>query len=175
MPNEAYQQERVAEHFSQNWILANRAVSQALGEKGALIARLFDLLLFQYFYQRPDLSDSEVKVGLERLKRHLSPLHLPPAGHPPLGEYLLKEWETFQKEKEAFSKELAVEVIERYLHFISGFSGGEARSVRFIRGLVGFINQRNPDWAAEVREKQKRESPIISVTGLGARSFSEPV
>lgn len=109
------------------------------------------------------MSDLEVKVGLERLNRHFSPLHLPQSGQPPFGEYLLKEWETFQKEREAFPNAIAAEAVEHYLKFVSEFSGSDPRSSRYVRGLVGFLNQRNPEWAKQVREKQKKESPIIRV------------
>lgn len=162
--NETYQQERVAAHFLQSWVQTNREIAQTLGEKGTEIAQFLDFLIFQYLHQGSLLTDLDIVAALDLLKRELGPLYLPGKARPPFGEILLKGWESFQKEKgaEAYPNRLGMEVFTRYRRLVSDFSEEGARSVRFIRGLVGFIHQRNPGLAAGVAAAPA-ESRIIRV------------
>jgi hypothetical protein len=111
---------------------------------------VMEAVIFKYFAQRGTATDAEVIVGMEDLRRRLSPLALPESARSPFGEALWKEMEPVLKET---GPQDAVEAVDAYLRLARAFSDPSLRSHQFLRGLLGFIEQLHPELAEQVRKE----------------------
>ncbi len=147
-----YQQKRLSDQFAH----ARREFYQALfdlgGEKAASLFNLIEVVGFGYFQHRRDGLDTEFIAGMEMLRRTASPLHIPAAPPQAFAEQLKREYETFTKQQaqQAPDTEVAMDVLDRAIKFVTEFSGGTLSSQRFLTGLIGYIKAYHPDLAAHL-------------------------
>jgi len=150
--NSDYQQKRIGDRFA----LDRRAFYQDLfalgGDKAAGFFNLVEVVTFTYFQGRHDGQDGEVIAAIQALRRSVSPLHVPGGPQPVFAEHLKKEYELFLKQQpqHGVDASLAVDVLDRAMKFVEGFSGGGLQSQRFLNGLIGYIKSHHPDVAAHL-------------------------
>jgi hypothetical protein len=145
--HEGYQRGRTAQAFS----VERARVLQALkNQKMITFLAVMEAVIFKYFAQRGAATDAEVIVGMEDLRRRLSPLALPESARSPFGEALWKEMESVVKETDPHA---AVEAVDAYLKLARSFSDSLLRSHQFLRGLLGFIEQLHPELAEQIRKE----------------------
>ncbi len=68
-------------------------------------------------------------------------------------------------EGEKIDEQLATDVLDRGLTFITEFSGTGLRSTRFLSGLIGFLNSQHPDVAAQLAKLGETSGGIIVPSG----------
>jgi hypothetical protein len=155
--NSEYQQKRIGDRFA----LARRDFYKELfdlgGEKAAALFNLIEVVSFSYFQGRRDGQDAEVIAAIQALRRTLSPLHIPAAPLPVFAEHLRKEYEGFAKQqpKEAIDQQMAPDVLDRALKFVTEFSGGGFQSQRFLTGLIGYVRAHHPEIAEHFAKQQE--------------------
>ncbi|HTN44621.1 MAG TPA: hypothetical protein VMN77_12590 [Nitrospiria bacterium] len=145
--HEGYQRGRTAQAFS----VERARVFQGLkNQKMIPFLAVMEAVIFKYFAQRGSATDAEVIVGLEDLRRRLSPLALPESARSPFGDALWKEMEAVAKES---GPQAAVEAMDAYLKLARSFSDSLLRSRQFLRGLLGLIEQIHPELAEQFRKE----------------------
>jgi len=167
--NSAYQQKRVGDRFGQERKEFYKGLYEVGGEKAAALFNLIEVVTFSYFNDRRDAQDGEVIASLQSLRRTLSPLHIPAAPPPVFAELLKKEYEGLTKQegqqgqqaRQWIDQQVATEVLDRVLKFVSEFSGAGLQSNRFLTGLIGFIRAHHPEVAAELTKKGKEGGRIV--------------
>ena len=132
---------------------------------------LIEVVMFSYFHGRRDGLDAEVVTAIQALRRTLSPLHVPSAPMPVFAEHLKKEYETFKKQnpQQIADSSTAPDVLDRAIRFVSGFSGNDLQSRRFLSGLIGYVKMYHPEIAAHLT-KQHQAGHIV----LPGQSFMPP-
>ena len=155
--NSEYQQKRAGERFAQVRRDFYKELFELGGEKAAALFNLIEVVTFGYFANRRDGQDGEVIAAVEALRRTLSPLHVPPAPQQVFAEHLKKEYESFAKHepKQLLESQLALEVINRAVKFVTEFSGGGLQSQRFLSGLIGYIRVQHPAIAEHLAKRQE--------------------
>jgi hypothetical protein len=148
-----------------------REISEVGGEKAVALYNLIEVVTFSYFHGRRDGQDGEVVTAIQALRRTLSPLHVPTTPMPVFAEHLKKEYETFKKQhpQQIADVSTAPDVLDRALTFVSGFSGSDFQSRRFLSGLVGYVKMYHPEIAAHLA-KQHQAGHIV----LPGQSFMPP-
>ena len=152
-----YQQKRTGERFAQarkDFYIGLFALGD---EKAAALFNLLEMVTFSYFCDRRDGQDGEIIAALQSLRRNLSPLHIPAAPAPVFAEHLKKEYEAFSKQQgqPALDTNLATDVLDRAIKFVTEFSGGGLQSQRFVTGLVGYIRAYHPQVAAHLAKQHE--------------------
>lgn len=168
--NNIYQQKRAGERFSLERRDFYKTLFDLGGEQAAALFNLIEITAFGYFHDRRDGQDGEVVTAVQSLRRTLSPLHIP-AGPPPVfAERLKTEYEAFAKQQSqqqgqsALDPNVAIEVIDKALAFITQVSGGGLQSTRFLTALIGYIHHYHPQ-IAEHLTKQVQETGRILLPG----------
>ena len=166
-----YQEKRLGEQFMPVRREFYREISEVGGEKAVALYNLIEVVTFSYFHGRRDGQDGEVVTAIQALRRTLSPLHVPTTPMPVFAEHLKKEYETFKKQnpQQIADVSTAPDVLDRALTFVSGFSGGDFQSRRFLSGLVGYVKMYHPEIAAHLA-KQHQAGHIV----LPGQSFMPP-
>ncbi len=179
--NSEYQQKRVGDRFSQDRRDFYKELFELGGEKAAGLFNLIEVVTFSYFHNRRDAQDGEVITAIQTLRRTLSPLHIPAAPPQAFAELLKKEYEAFTKQQgqppqqaqHAIDQQMATDVLDRALKFVSGFSGAGLQSHRFLTGLIGYIRTHHPQ-VAEQLAKQGEEGGRIVLPGQFTPGKVEP-
>jgi hypothetical protein len=166
-----YQQKRLSEQFMQVRREFYREISEVGGEQAVALYNLIEVVMFSYFHGRRDGLDAEVVTAIQALRRTLSPLHVPSAPMPVFAEHLKKEYETFKKQnpQQIADSSTAPDVLDRAIRFVSGFSGNDFQSRRFLSGLIGYVKMYHPEIAAHLT-KQHQAGHIV----LPGQSFMPP-
>jgi hypothetical protein len=166
-----YQEKRLGEQFMPVRREFYREISEVGGEKAVALYNLIEVVTFSYFHGRRDGQDGEVVTAIQALRRTLSPLHVPTTPMPVFAEHLKKEYETFKKQhpQQIADVSTAPDVLDRALTFVSGFSGSDFQSRRFLSGLVGYVKMYHPEIAAHLA-KQHQAGHIV----LPGQSFMPP-
>ena len=166
-----YQQKRLSEQFMPVRREFYREISEAEGEQAVALYNLIEVVMFSYFHGRRDGLDAEVVTAIQALRRTLSPLHVPSAPMPVFAEHLKKEYETFKKQnpQQIADSSTAPDVLDRTIRFVSGFSGNDFQSRRFLSGLIGYVKMYHPEIAAHLT-KQHQAGHIV----LPGQSFMPP-
>ena len=166
-----YQEKRLGEQFMPVRREFYREISEVGGEKAVALYNLIEVVTFSYFHGRRDGQDGEVVTAIQALRRTLSPLHVPTTPMPVFAEHLKKEYETFKKQNPQHIADVstAPDVLDRALTFVSGFSGSDFQSRRFLSGLVGYVKMYHPEIAAHLA-KQHQAGHIV----LPGQSFMPP-
>ena len=68
-------------------------------------------------------------------------------------------------EGEKIDTDMAGEVLDRGLIFITEFSGTGLRSTRFLDGLTGFLKSHHPDVAEQLKKLSETNDRIIIPSG----------
>jgi hypothetical protein len=141
------------------------------GDKAVALFNLVEVVIFSYFQGRRDGQDAEIVTALQALRRTLSPLYVPSATMPVFAEYLKREYDTFQKKNPQQIADMSSvpEILDRAVTFISGFSGTDFQSRRFLGGLIGYVRAYHPE-IAEQLVKQREHGHII----LPGQQFMPP-
>lgn len=166
-----YQQMRLSEQFMPIRQEFYRELGELGGEKAVALYNLIEIVAFSYFQGRRDGQDAEVVAAVQALRRTLSPLHVPAAPMPVFAEHLKKEYDSFKKQnpQQIADTSAAPEVLDRAITFISGFSGADFQSRRFLNGLIGYVRAYHPEIAAHLT-KQQEAGHIV----LPGQSFRPP-
>ncbi len=166
-----YQQKRLGQQFAPARRDLYRELNKLGGDKAAALFNLIEVVTFSYFQGRRDGQDAEVLAGIQALRRTLSPLHIPSAPMPVFAEHLKKEFETFKKQEpqQMVESQIAPEVLDRTLKFVTEFSGTGFQSQRFLGGLIGYVRTSHPE-IAEHLAKQQEHGHIV----LPGQSFMPP-
>lgn len=152
-----YQRKRLSEEF----LPVRRSFYQELGEMGGQKAvalfNLIEVVTFSYFEGRRDGQDAEVVAALQALRRTLSPLHITSTPMPVFAEHLRKEYETYNKQNPGQIADVsdAPAILDRIAQFVSGFSGNDFQSSRFLGGLIGYVKTHHPEIAAHLKKKHE--------------------
>ena len=172
--NSDYQEKRAGERFGQDRREFYKTLFELGGEKAATLFNLIEVMAFRYFHGRRDAQDAEILAAIQNLRRSLSPLHIP-AGPPQVfAEQLKKEYDTFAKQQEGpgshqlLDQQLAAEVLDRALVFVTSLSGQGLQSRRFLTGLVGYIRSRHPEIAEQLESESREGSRILLPNELSA-------
>ncbi len=154
--NTEYQQKRTGERFAQARREFYKELFEAGGEKAAALFNLIEVVSFSYFMNRRDGVDGDVLGAIQSLRRSLSPLHVPPAPESVFAEKLKKEYESFAKAEpqQKPDSQMATDVLDRALRFVTEFSGGGIHSQRFLSGLIGYIRTHHPAIAEQLAHQQ---------------------
>lgn len=154
--NTEYQQKRVGDRFAQARRDFYQELFQLGSDKAAALFNLVEVVAFSYFLNRRDGQDGDVLGAIQSLRRTLSPLHIPPTPESAFAERLKKEYETFAKREpqQKLDSQMATDVLDRSLKFITDFSGGGLQSQRFIMGLIGYIRAHHPAIAEHLAKQQ---------------------
>ena len=147
--NVEYQQKRVGDHFEQERRTFYKDLLEQSGDKAAEMFYFLEAVTFKHFHAKSDAQDGEVIAAIQALRRSFSPIHVPEGMAPPFTEALKKEYDAFM-EGEKPDAQMASEVLDLGLTFISEFSGTGLRSNRFLSGLIGFLKSRHPDVAEKL-------------------------
>ena len=153
--NEGYQRERSIQSFVTQRAEAfrshknNKAVMAIIGLEAAM---------YRYFVANPHARDWEVILGVEEIKKRLSPLALSGSDVAVSAALLWKDFEPFLKD---LDRSEAAELLDAYIPFAKAFSGEELYSRRLQRGLLGFIEHYHPD-VVETMQQHQASSPIIT-------------
>jgi hypothetical protein len=152
-----YQQKRLGEQFMPVRRELYRELDEVGSTKAVALFNLLEVITFSYFDGRHDGLDAEVVAAVQALRRTLSPLHIPSAPMPVFAEHMKKEYETFLKSNPGQLPDPtdAPAVLDRILTFISGFSGSDFQSRRFLNGLTGYVNAYHPEIAEHLRKKHE--------------------
>ena len=161
--HEAYQQGRLGALFFQERQHLYRELEKCGGQIAVHLLQLFDVFTYQYFHSRAGTFDWELLAGLEYVRTRLSPIKLPGTGPSAYGEALGKEVGGFC-ERQQVSASLAMEVVDHALRFFKGFSGPDLRSNRYLKGLIGFVDQYYPALASQIKESSTAPGRIILPT-----------
>jgi hypothetical protein len=166
-----YQQKRLAVQFMPVRRDFYRELVELGGEKAVSLFNLVEVVTFGYFQGRRDGQDAEVVAALQALRRTLSPLHVPAALMPVFADHLKKEYDTFRKQnpQQIADMSSASEILDRTIAFVSGFSGTDFQSRRFLGGLIGYVRAYHPE-LAEHLTKQREPGHII----LPGQQFTPP-
>jgi len=168
--NSAYQQKRSGERFAQDRRDFYKTLFDLGGERAAALFNLVEVSAYGCFHNRRDAQDAEVIGGVQSLRRTLSPLHIPAGPSPLFAERLKKEYEAFlgQQRTEdgppALDQQIAMDVLDRALSFMTTVSGEGLQSRRFLNGLIGFIDLYHPD-VAEHLTKDVQDAGNILLPG----------
>ena len=152
-----YQQKRLGQQFAPTRREFYKELGEWGGEKAAALFNLIEVVTFSYFQGRRDGQDAEVLAGVQALRRTLSPLHIPSAPMPVFAEHLKKEYETFKKQEpqQVIESQVAPEVLDRTLKFVTAFSGTGFQSQRFLGGLIGYVRTYHPEIAEHLTKQQE--------------------
>lgn len=155
--NTEYQQKRTGERFAQARREFYKELFEAGGEKAAALFNLIEVVSFSYFMNRRDGVDGDVLGAIQSLRRSVSPLHIPPAPESVFAEKLKKEYESFAKAEpqQKLDSQMATDVLDRALKFVTEFSGGGIHSQRFLSGLIGYIRTHHPAIAEQLAQQQE--------------------
>ncbi len=166
-----YQQRRLGQQFAPARREIYKELTELGGEKAAALFNLIEVVTFSYFQGRRDGQDAEVLAGIQALRRTLSPLHIPSAPMPVFAEHLKKEYEAFKKQEpqQIVESQIAPEVLDRALKFVTEFSGTAFQSQRFLGGLIGYIRTYHPEIAEHLTTQQERGHIV-----LPGQSFMPP-
>lgn len=158
-----YQQKRLGQQFAPARRDLYRELNELGGEKAAALFNLVEVVTFSFFQGRRDGQDAEVLAGIQSLRRTLSPLHIPSAPIPMFAEHLKKEYETFKKEEpqQMVESQIAPEVLDRTLKFVTNFSGTGFQSQRFLGGLIGYVRTYHPEIALHLTKQQERGHIVL--------------
>ena len=144
--HEGYQRDRIAQAFS---VERARVLQGLKDQKAAVLLTVMEAVIYRHFTQRVTAMDGEVIAGIEEVRRRLSPLALPESTRSPLGEALWKDLEPFIKEVD---RQAAAEALEVYIELARSFSGTGLQSHRFLRGLLGFLEQYRPEMVEQIKK-----------------------
>ncbi|MGH7275313.1 MAG: hypothetical protein ACREIQ_12795 [Nitrospiria bacterium] len=158
--HEAYQQGRLGALFFQERQHLYRELEKFGGQMAVQLLQVCDMFTYQYFHSRPGTFDWELLAGLEDVRIKLSPIKVQGTGPSAFGESLWKEVGKFC-ERQQVSASLAMEVVDHALRFFKGFSGSDLRSNRYLKGLIGFVDQFYPALASQIKERSTAPGTII--------------
>jgi len=174
--NSEYQEKRAGGRFGQDRREFYKTLFDLGGEKAATLFNLIEVMTFRYFHGRRDAQDAEVIAAIQALRRSLSPLHIP-AGPPQVfAEQLKKEYDTFAKQQggsgshQVLDQQMAADVLDRALVFVTSVSGPALQSRRFLTGLLGYIRSRHPEIAEQLERESREGSRILLPSDLPAPS-----
>jgi len=162
--NVEYQQKRVGDQFDQGRRALYRELLEKWGDKAAEVFYFLEAVTFKHFHSRRDGQDGEVIAAIQGLRRSFSPIHVPDGMAPAFTETLKKEYKAFM-EGEKIDTDMAGEVLDRGLMFITEFSGTGLRSTRFLDGLTGFLKSYHPDVAEQLKKLSETNDRIIIPSG----------
>ena len=161
--HENYQRGKIGQVFSQERLRLAGTLQDKFGKQGLTILNLLDMTAYAYFHHRRAAQDNEVLLGLEFVRRSLSPLQIPGASMSHFGEFVKEEVDVFLKDAPS-AKETVAEVVEANLSFLKGFSDDPILSTRYLKGLIGFMESFFPDTALHLKEIHlKPEKRIITL------------
>lgn len=178
--NSDYQEKRAGERFRLERREFYKGLFELGGEKAAALFNLIEVTAFRYFHDRRDAQDAEIIAAVQALRRSLSPLHVPSAPPHVFAEQLKKEYEAFSKHahgrgpQELLDQQLASEVLDRALAFLTSCSGQALQSRRFLTGLVGYIRAHHPEIAAQLEARAREGSRIVLPSDLPAPVANAP-
>lgn len=162
--NVEYQQKRIGDQFDQGRRVLYRELLEKWGDKAAEVFYFLEAVTFKHFHSRRDGQDGEVIAAIQGLRRSFSPIHVPEGMAPAFTETLKKEYKAFM-EGEKIDTDMAGEVLDRGLIFITEFSGTGLRSTRFLDGLTGFLKSHHPDVAEQLKKLSETNDRIIIPSG----------
>lgn len=162
--NIEYQQKRIGDHFEQSRKTFYRELIEKWGDKAAEVFYFLEAVTFKHFHTRRDGQDGEVIAAIQALRRSFSPIHIPEGMAPAFTEALKKEYKAFI-EGEKIDSQMATEVLDQGLQFITKFSGTGLRSTRFLSGLAGFLKSQHPDVADQLAKLGSTGGRIIVPSG----------
>jgi len=171
--NVEYQQKRIGDQFDQGRRALYRELLEKWGDKAAEVFYFLEAVTFKHFHSRRDGQDGEVIAAIQGLRRSFSPIHVPEGMAPAFTETLKKEYKAFM-EGEKIDTDMAGEVLDRGLIFITEFSGPGLRSTRFLDGLAGFLKSHHPDVAEQLKKLSETNDRIIIPTGAKMEDPSMP-
>jgi len=171
--NVEYQQKRVGDQFDQGRRALYRELLEKWGDKAAEVFYFLEAVTFKHFHSRRDGQDGEVIAAIQGLRRSFSPIHVPEGMAPAFTETLKKEYKAFM-EGEKIDTDMAGEVLDRGLIFITEFSGTGLRSTRFLDGLTGFLKGHHPDVAEQLKKLSETNDRIIIPSGAKMEDPSMP-
>ena len=171
--NVEYQQKRVGDQFDQGRRALYRELLEKWGDKAAEVFYFLEAVTFKHFHSRRDGQDGEVIAAIQGLRRSFSPIHVPEGMAPAFTETLKKEYKAFM-EGEKIDTDMAGEVLDRGLIFITEFSGTGLRSTRFLDGLTGFLKSHHPDVAEQLKKLSETNDRIIIPSGAKMEDPSMP-
>ena len=117
-----------------------------------------ELTVYKELTKHPQTRDWEIIAGMEEVRKRLSPLAFPDSDRSAHGESLWNDFEPFLQD---IDRSEAADVIGAYIPFAKAFSGDELQSRKFQRGLLGFLQQYQPDILEKMQ--QENQSRIITV------------
>lgn len=170
--NVEYQQKRIGDQFDQGRRALYRELLEKWGDKAAEVFYFLEAVTFKHFHSRRDGQDGEVIAAIQGLRRSFSPIHVPEGMAPAFTETLKKEYTVFMK-GEKIDTDMAGEVLDRGLIFITEFSGPGLRSTRFLDGLAGFLKSHHPDVAEQLKKLSETNDRII--IPIGAKMEDSPI
>jgi hypothetical protein len=165
--NSDYQEKRIGDRFRLERKEFYKALFESGGEKAAALFNLVEVVTFSYFSSRRDGQDGEVIAAVQALRRSLSPLHIPSGPPQVFAEQLKKEYDAFVKQQpshgpqQMIDQQLAMEVLDRALDFVTSFSGNTLQSRRFLTGLTGYIRTHHPEIAQHLASRSPGSGRII--------------
>jgi len=162
--NVEYQQKRVGDQFDQGRRVLYRELLEKWGDRAAEVFYFLEVVTFKHFHSRRDGQDGEVITAIQALRRSFSPIQIPEGMAPAFTETLQKEYTAFV-EGEKIDTDMAGEVLDRGLIFITEFSGPGLRSTRFLDGLTGFLKSHHPDVAEQLTKLSETHDRIILPPG----------
>ena len=165
--NSEYQEKRVGDRFGQERKEFYRGLFESGGEKEAALFNLIEVVTFSYFHSRRDGQDGEVVAAIQTLRRSLSPLHILSGPPQVFAEQLKKEYDAFAKRQpsqgaqQMVDQQLAADVLDRALAFVTAFSGQSLQSRRFLTGLIGYIRTHHPEIAEHLAGQSQEGGRIV--------------
>jgi len=171
--NVEYQQKRVGDQFDQGRRALYRELLEKWGDKAAEVFYFLEAVTFKHFHSRRDGQDDEVIAAIQGLRRSFSPIHVPEGMAPAFTETLKKEYKAFM-EGEKIDTDMAGEVLDRGLMFITEFSGTGLHSTRFLDGLTGFLKSYHPDVAEQLKKLSETNDRIIIPSGTKMEDSPRP-
>jgi hypothetical protein len=162
-----YQQKRLSEQFMPVRREFYREISEVGGEQAVALYNLIEVVMFSYFHGRRDGLDAEVVTAIQALRRTPMPV---------FAEHLKKEYETFKKQnpQQIADSSTAPDVLDRAIRFVSGFSGNDFQSRRFLSGLIGYVKMYHPEIAAHLTKQHQAGHIVLPGQPFMPPAASEP-
>ena len=159
--NSDYQHRRAGEHFAHPRREFYQTLFELGGDPAARLFNMVEMVTFGYFHHRRDSKDAEAIAGVQALRRALSPLHLSEGPQPVFSEHLRQQYDAFAKAQSFKDVQLAMDVLDRAIEFVSTLSGSGLQPQRFLSGLIGYFRTYHPEIAEQLSAQANRGQRIV--------------
>ncbi|MCD6472679.1 hypothetical protein J7K55_06105 [Candidatus Aerophobetes bacterium] len=143
--HEKYQEEKLVIENEKGYLERYANYINEDKKKLAEFMNFIEFQIYQYYKNKINITDEDILVSLNFLRRKASPIFIPEMSKLSMEEYLWNDVKEFLKEKrgegETFSSEEIIEVIENIIKFISSFKDKKGNKRGYIRFLNGYMRK----------------------------------